>query len=112
MPTDQFGDLLPPGAVSRLGTMRYGVPGDRATALAFAPDSKTLASGGEDCSVRLWSPMTGKELRRFGEHADKISALAFSADGKLLASGSRDGVIRFWEVGSGRELRQFVGHGG
>ena len=111
MPTDQYGDPLPEGALNRLGTLRFG-QGDRVTALAFSPDSKTLVSGGEDLTVRMWVPATGKEVRRFGEHADKIGAIAFAADGKMLASGSRDGSICFWDVASGRELRRFQGHAG
>lgn len=111
MPTDQYGDPLPEGALNRLGTLRFG-QADRVTALAFSPDSRTLASGGEDLTVRLWNPTTGKELLRFGEHDDKIGAIAFSADGKVLASGSREGAICFWNVATGRELRRFPAHAG
>jgi WD40 repeat protein len=111
MPTDQYGDPLPEGALNRLGTLRFG-PADRVTALAFSPDSKTLASGGEDLTVRLWNPTTGKEVRRFGEHEDKIGAIGFSADGKVLASGSRAGEICFWDAATSRELRRFRGHDG
>jgi WD40 repeat protein len=32
--------------------------------MAFSPDGKTLASGADDGTVRLWDPLTGKELAR------------------------------------------------
>ncbi len=34
------------------------------TAMAFSPNGKTFATGGEDGTIRLWDPRTGKELRR------------------------------------------------
>ena len=33
--------------------------------IAFAPDSKNVASGGEDGDVKLWNVETGKEIRAF-----------------------------------------------
>src|SRR5260370_34826 len=103
MLTDAYGDPLPPGAIARVGTMRFG-QNDAVNALAFAPDSKVIATGGEDCSVRLWDSATGRQLRHFGEHPDKLTSVAFSSDGIMLASGSRDGIVKLWEVATGRLL--------
>jgi WD40 repeat protein len=107
MPTDQYGVALPDGAVARLGTVRAGREGDRVASLVFAPDGKTLATGGEDCSVRLWDLTTCRELRRYGEHPRSVGAIAFSPDGKVLATGSHDGTIALWDAASSRELGNF-----
>src|SRR5262249_12522587 len=57
--TDCYGDPLPPGALARMGTVRYR-PGSQEFCLALSPDGKTLVTG-EDGVVRFWELATGKE---------------------------------------------------
>jgi WD40 repeat protein len=66
--------------------------------IAFSPDGKLLASGGDDHTVRLWDVATGKELRKFTGHEGTVQALAFSADGKRLATASEDTTVLIWDV--------------
>ncbi|MHB8736876.1 MAG: WD40 repeat domain-containing protein, partial [Terriglobales bacterium] len=82
-------------------------------ALAFAPDGKSLATAGQDQTLRLWNPATGTELRRFQGAKNKWVCLAFSSDGKVLASVNTVGdSIQLWDVATGEALRAFkVGPG-
>jgi WD40 repeat protein len=79
-------------------------------AVAISPDGRTLASAGEDRSVKLWDLATNQVSHTMSAHTDAVFGLAFSPNGNLLASGSRDGTIAIWEVTGGTEVRALHGH--
>jgi Tol biopolymer transport system component len=108
---DREAEVLPAGALARLGTARFQNLG-LVYAVAFAPDGKTLAAGCWDGTVRLWDLATGKELRPFTGHEGWVKSVAFSPDGQTLASGGQDGSVRLWDPATGRELRRLGGHEG
>ena len=78
--------------------------------VAFSPDSKTLASASEDCTVRLWDGRSGAALQTLKGHAKLVSAVAFSPDSKMLASASWDCTVRLWDSRSGAALQTLKGH--
>jgi WD40 repeat protein len=102
-------DALPPGAIARLGQVRYRNVG-RVFSVAFSPDGKTLVAGAWDGSIRLWDLATRQELRQYTGHTGWVRSVAFSPDGKTLASGGKDKIIRLWETATGREIHQLKGH--
>jgi DNA-binding beta-propeller fold protein YncE len=66
--------------------------------LAFSPDSKLLAVGYFDSSVRLWDVAAGKSLVHVNRSWDLSSPLlAFSPDGQKLAVGLRSRV-QLWDL--------------
>src|SRR5260370_218521 len=95
---DAHGDLLPPGALARLGRVDPFRQGSGARCLALSPDGKLLATGGADGTVRLWDATTCKEVRSWEAHDKAIRALAFAPDGKTLATAGDDGKVRLWDA--------------
>ncbi|MBC7931421.1 MAG: PD40 domain-containing protein [Rubrivivax sp.] len=78
--------------------------------VAFSPDGKTLASGGQDNTIRMWDVDTGRELRTLRGYLESVSSVAFSPNGKMLA-GAGD-TLKLWDAATGQEIRTLIGHSG
>jgi WD40 repeat protein len=81
--------------------------------VAFSPGGKTLASGSQDGTVRLWNVAAHRETGGpLTGHTGQVGSVAFSPDGKTLASGSQDGTVRLWNVATGKQIGSSLGGGG
>jgi WD40 repeat protein len=125
------GELMQPlAAFSILKLDPFNVRAAPCDAVAWSPDGKLIASGGQDRVVRLWDAATGTQLQVLGGHTRTVSGLAFSRDGKRLASAS-GGLsrkmppnisnplrllsddskdipdVKVWDVATGKELHSF-----
>jgi WD40 repeat protein len=66
--------------------------------IAFSPDGKLIASGGDDRLVRLWDVQSRRQVGQLAGHTDAVFAVAFSPDGHTIASGGLDRTLRVWDV--------------
>jgi WD40 repeat protein len=79
--------------------------------VAFSPDEKWLASGGEDQTVRLYDLAKGGPGRVLRGHQGRVMAVAFSPDGATLATAAaEDEEIILWNVADGTEQARLKGH--
>lgn len=74
------------------------------TSLAFSPDGKTLISGSQDKTIKLWNLETSQEIKTLSGHSDHICSVAYSPNGQILASASKDKTVKLWSVASGEEI--------
>jgi len=112
--TDLYGDELPRGALSRLGTVRLRHDSN-ATAVAFSPNGRTLASCSNFGDVRLWNAHTGKLLRELQKSGVSVHSVAFSPEAEirsssvgipLVAAGNEFGEIRLWDFDRGVVVKE------
>ncbi|NYE44806.1 nSTAND1 domain-containing NTPase [Streptomyces fulvorobeus] len=94
-------DVDEPGRPRRIPRMLTGHR-DEVLAVAFAPDSRTVAGGSLDGTVRLWDVSAPERPVPLGEpldtHDGGAITLAFTRTSRTLATGGEDGTVRLWDV--------------
>lgn len=83
--------------------------------VAFSPDGKTLATGGQGDGagkVELWDVPPGTKPRtrwKVPPHAlgSLVYSLAFSPDSRTLATGCEDRTVKLWDVATGKVVASF-----
>jgi RNA polymerase sigma factor (sigma-70 family) len=118
--TDRFGDPLPPGALVRMGTVRYAQGDSTDGSPVLAPDHKTFATVSLFTPYRrgrvvcLWDAATGKELRHFDDpDFEPYQAFFLKSENLLGTLGvSRKPVqgetyayaVHFWDPATGKQV--------
>jgi WD40 repeat protein len=107
---DAFRDPLPPGAVARLGTVRWRSTnwGWNTEAGIFTPDGERFITWGGGQAIEIFDVATGRKRQglshKFGFYSRDMVALA--PDGKTLVAASAFADVWIWEIGTGRVISQ------
>ncbi|KAG0239631.1 hypothetical protein BGX31_002604 [Mortierella sp. GBA43] len=75
-----------------------------------SPKGDQFASGGSDCTIRLWDAETGSCQLIMRGHENMVASVAYSPDGNRLVSGSEDNSVCLWDVKTGGCIQPFSGH--
>jgi RNA polymerase sigma factor (sigma-70 family) len=103
------------GSAMRLWNVADGRPlhdgdsHDEVTAVAYSPDGKRLASGGDwgNSRIYIWDVATTKCLTTIRRPWD-LGPLLFSQDGQTLFGAAGFGTVKAWNVADGKEKAVFV----
>jgi len=86
--------------------------GQAATRLAFAPDSGTLAVGG-DQTIDLWDIVANQQMFTLATGPGAVTdVLEFSPDGQFLLNGGAIPELTIWDMATGQLVNRLPGVGG
>jgi eukaryotic-like serine/threonine-protein kinase len=93
--------LLDPDSLETLS--RFSAHDNAVTSMAFSADSRWLATGSLDNTIRITdvSANPPAAMATLRGHSDWVDGLNFSPDGSLLASSGQDQTSRVWDTRTG-----------
>jgi RNA polymerase sigma factor (sigma-70 family) len=93
-----------------LGLLRTIQTGGGIRCVVFSHDGKSLLTGGEGRSARLWETATGNPLTGPLTHDEFVTAVAISPDDKILVTVSWDRTARLWDANTGKPRAAIMRH--
>ena len=80
------------------------------SSVCYSPDGKTIASGCDDKTIKLWDAKAGALQTTLQGHSSSVNSVCFSPDGNTIASGSDDKTFKLWDTKTGTLKTTLTGH--
>ena len=101
--------------------LTYSGHAGEVTVVAWSPNGKYIASGGNDHTIRVWNAGTGTDLLISHGHSGGVPAITWSPDSTYLASASAgplasggppasDNAVQVWSATTGKPIYFYRGH--
>ncbi|HEX3800516.1 MAG TPA: protein kinase [Verrucomicrobiae bacterium] len=71
---------------------------------AFSPDSRQVATAGEDGYAKVWDTVTGVQIASTLKQSKSIQNVIFSEDGRIILTTCADRSFRLWSAKTGDPL--------
>ena len=94
-------DIITLDAITGSQTSLLSGHTDQVRCVTFSPDGRSLVSGSDDKTVKLWDVQTGGVVKTFYGHNDCVYSVSISGDYTMIASGCRDCTICLWDIKTG-----------
>jgi WD40 repeat protein len=79
------------------------------SSVSITPDGRTLVSGSNDNTLKVWDLENGKCLCTLN-HKHRVECVWVSPDGKIAISGGHDKILRVWDIATGVCIQTLTGH--
>ncbi|KAI7748224.1 hypothetical protein M8C21_031510 [Ambrosia artemisiifolia] len=80
---------------------------------AFELHGKTICTGSDDASLRVWNPSTGKNnhvVKGHYYHTEGLTCLTITADSSLVLTGSKDASVYIVNIATGKVVSSLASH--
>ena len=77
---------------------------DSVRSVVFSSDGRSIISGSDDTTVKLWGVQTGGVGKTFHGHTGWVFSVSISADNTRIASGSGESTLHLWDITTGECL--------
>jgi WD40 repeat protein len=78
--------------------------------IAYSPDGKWFASGGQDHNLKLWDAGLGRDDRVLAGAPDDVNTVQFSPDSRWLLLGGTNKALEIWSMEQGQPVHRLAGH--
>src|SRR5207248_2080208 len=82
--------------------LTYAAHTNQVNALAWSPDTYTMATASDDGTMKVWNVTDRSDVRTYKGHTDAVTAVAWSHNGHYVVSGEKNGIVHVWSKASTR----------